>query len=341
MIPARSAGYRLRSVLAAVCLVWAGCGSIGEPLPPLLHIPGRVVDFAVRQEAAELVAQFTWPTLGTEGQVFREMERFEIYAVQTPLGGAPPSVDALNQFGELAQTIPAKETESAGPGILLTVRGPLDARFGMRVGFAIRGVSSRGKVSPWSELKILDVVQPPGTPSDLEATTVEQGIHLRWRVVADAVDYQLERQVGTGEFAVVSLPATNEYLDAAPEWGTSHVYRVRARKTAGQSPEVSGLASAPAAITPMDVFPPAVPADLRVLATEGGVELSWSTSSEPDLAGYRVFRDGVQVHESLIESANYSDLAIPAGQSVRFQVTAVDRSGNSSSPAEASVTAPQ
>jgi len=325
----------------ALAILLTACGSVGEPLPPLLHIPGRVDDFAVRQEASELVAEWTWPVLGSEGQIFREMERFEIYSLVVPPGGELPAADALSDQGEVVTTVAAQAPDTTGPGTRLTVRAPLGGQYGSKRGFAVRGLSANGRASSWSELSMLDIVQPPAAPSDLVVTALEQGVRLVWTPVEDAIRYDVKRRIAEGDFVSIGPAASPEFLDASPQWDLPHSYLVKALKPTGGSPEVPGPPSNIASLTPRDVFPPGTPVDLRALAVEGGVELSWSSNAEPDLGGYRVLRDGSPIHEGLLASANFSDQPLSAGQTVVYQVTAVDRSGNASAPAEVQAVGPR
>jgi hypothetical protein len=189
-------------------------------------------------------------------------------------------------------------------------------------------------------LRLLDVVQPPAAPSDLAATVQERGVRLVWTPVDDATRYDVERRTAEDEFTSIGFADNPEFLDASPQWDMSHGYRVTALKAAGGSPEVPGPPSNVAVLTPRDVFPPATPVDLRALAVEGSVELSWRSNSEPDLAGYRVLRGGSPIHEGLLDSANFSDQPLAAGQTAVYQVIAVDRSGNASSPAEVQAISP-
>jgi len=300
-----------------------------------------VADFAVRQEESELVAEWTWPVLGSEGQVFREMERFEIYSLLVPPGGDLPTSDALSDHGELVTTVVAQAPSTTGAGTHLVVRTSLDRHYGSKRGFAVRGVSVKGRSSTWSELRTLNVVQPPAAPADLVVTVVEQGVRVVWTSVEDAVGYDVQRRVAEGEFVSLGSSDGQEFLDTSPQWDTPHSYLVKALKPAGDSPDVPGLPANIAAVTPRDVFPPAAPVDLRALAVEGGVELSWSSNSEPDLGGYRVLRNGSPIHQGLLDAANFSDQPLPAGQTAVYQVMAIDRSGNASSPAEVRSVSPR
>jgi hypothetical protein len=331
--------FWLRAILGVLCVGAAACGSVGEPLPPLLDIPGQTQDFSVHQELADLVASWTWPTHGSEGQVYRRTERFEVYAAYVPTDGAMPTEEAFNALGDLVRSVGVETINGGQPGDTITVRAPLDARYGSRFGFAVRSVSTRGKVSAWSAVRVLDIVSPPGETTGLRVETLEEGVRLEWSPVDGAQDYQIERRVGTGEFAVIGESANLEYLDVSTAWGQPSAYRLRARKLAGESPLVAGVASTRFEVVPVDRFPPAAPSDLRAIATESGVELSWGMNSESDLAGYRVLRDGNPVHDGLLESANYSAPVITDGQTVVYQIVSADLSGNTSAPAEVQATA--
>ena len=269
------------------------------------------------------------------------MERFEIYSLVVPPGGELPAADALSDRGEVVTAVVAQASSTTGPGTRLAVRAPLVGHYGSKRGFAVRGVSVNGRSSTWSELRTLDVVQPPEAPADLSATVLEQGVRVVWTAVEDAVRYDVQRRVAEGEFVSIGSSDGQEFLDTAPQWDMPHSYLVKALKPAGGSPDVPGPPAKSAALTPRDVFPPAAPVDLRAIAVEGGVELSWSSNSEADLGGYRVLRDGSPIHQGLLDSANFSDQPLSAGQTVVYQVLAIDRSGNSSSPAEVQAVSPR
>jgi fibronectin type 3 domain-containing protein len=88
-----------------------------------------------------------------------------------------------------------------------------------------------------------------------------------------------------------------------------------------------------------DIAPPAVPAGLAVLPREGGLEILWSPSPEPDLAGYRVYRaagDGApeRVAEVAAGRASWLDESARPGVDYRYAVTAFDAAGNESGRTE-------
>ncbi len=86
-----------------------------------------------------------------------------------------------------------------------------------------------------------------------------------------------------------------------------------------------------------DTVPPTAPTALIVRPGRKGVALDWADNTEPDLAGYRVYRAPVaggtytQVTTALLASSSYFHFTATAG-SFHYQVRAVDLSGNLSAP---------
>ena len=132
-----------------------------------------------------------------------------------------------------------------------------------------------------------------------------------------------------------------EWIDTATEYGTSYEYSVQTALKAG-AVEAESEVSERASIVPRDVFPPAAPKDLAVIAATGAVELGWEPNIEADLAGYCVYRSKerrrVRARSPAgIEAPSYSDRNVEAGAKYVYAVTAVDRTGNQSprsAPAE-------
>jgi fibronectin type 3 domain-containing protein len=88
-------------------------------------------------------------------------------------------------------------------------------------------------------------------------------------------------------------------------------------------------ASATITFAPVDRFPPAVPTGLIVIAGTHTVELSWDAVADSDLAGYRIYRNGVKIADAVMTAA-YSDKDVVAGTKYSYQVSAVDATGNES-----------
>ena len=148
------------------------------------------------------------------------------------------------------------------------------------------------------------------------------------------------RRLGNARY---DAPAMEEPLerramsDTLVPAGTTACYVVRA--VASTQPLVESAPSNEACVEVRDVTPPATPAGLAVLPREGGLEVLWSPSAEPDLAGYRVYRAGPdgepkRVAEVPAGRASWLDETAQRGVAYRYSVTAFDQAGNESERTE-------
>lgn len=121
--------------------------------------------------------------------------------------------------------------------------------------------------------------------------------------------------------------------------GATYYFALRAADEAGNW---SGLSNLLRFDGTLDITPPAAPAGLAVTRAGGGVRLAWSSNTEPDLAGYSLYRGGsasgpfARLNDSLLVSPGFDDDALPAGSDVAwYRVAAIDLSGNESVPGAA------
>jgi hypothetical protein len=145
-------------------------------------------------------------------------------------------------------------------------------------------------------------------------------------------------------------------IDRTAEQGQTYRYtaqRVRSATLTGQTPashklELRSTISPPITLLVRDTFPPAAPAGLA--AVPGGaspapnsIDLSWDPNTEPDLAGYIVYRQqisstGVQagqftrLNPTAVIGPSFRDQTAAVGQRYAYRVTAVDTAGNESAP---------
>jgi hypothetical protein len=126
------------------------------------------------------------------------------------------------------------------------------------------------------------------------------------------------------------------------------IYEYRAQRVArvtldGKTLELPGELSAPVRVEAQDIFPPAVPTGLAAVATTGenggetAIDLSWQPVTDPDLAGYAVYRregdsawQRISSAEPLVPPA-FHDNQVQPGHSYRFTVTAIGQNGHESS----------
>jgi fibronectin type 3 domain-containing protein len=144
------------------------------------------------------------------------------------------------------------------------------------------------------------------------------------------------------------------FVDTGFEWEKTYLYRVVTVTSIIRSGEttvqVEGEPSVDVPVFAHDVFPPAAPAGLQAVASGIGqppfVDLTWAPNTEPDLAGYNVYRleagqQPVKINSELVKTPAYRDRAVASGHKYIYSVTAVDLRGNESShSAEASESVP-
>ena len=88
-----------------------------------------------------------------------------------------------------------------------------------------------------------------------------------------------------------------------------------------------------------------MPAGLTAVPTATSIELTWDRDTEPDLAGYRIYRaapggEFVKIGETA-EAPSYGDKQVEAGKQYRYKISAFDKAGNESKQsAEIEVAAP-
>ena len=75
----------------------------------------------------------------------------------------------------------------------------------------------------------------------------------------------------------------------------------------------------------VDTHPPAKPTALKAeIQNRQDVHLTWAANTEPDLAGYAVYRDGKRITTALVSTPDYVDYSVAEGQ-YSYQVTALDK----------------
>ena len=139
---------------------------------------------------------------------------------------------------------------------------------------------------------------------------------------------------GASETAAPESPALQE--DAAPlaeepvagdaSWSPIPI-RVPGTGTGAVS---VGPMSAEECVTPVDVFPPVPPSDLRLFWRTEQTDLSWTESASTDVAGYHVYRSGPdgagfeRLTESPVDQTSFTDAARDPRGAYRYAITAVD-----------------
>ena len=177
-------------------------------------------------------------------------------------------------------------------------------------------------------------------PDGLQAQSNGSQIDLSWNPSGSGniTGYKVYRQKfndsGFGLIATVGKDVTS-YQDNSVISGQSYLYSIRSYNSVQES---NYSLAAVISYVLIDTTPPASPSGLNASASTTVVTLSWQSNPEADLAGYNIYRkvDGESVFSkangALRTSTYYQDTSLGASTNYQYRITAVDTSGNESSP---------
>jgi len=194
------------------------------------------------------------------------------------------------------------------------------------------------------EIVPFDVLEParPTPAQDVSAlvgpTTYQvYRDEVRREPVAPAVARSLSWGVAPPA-ALNPTPLSMASATDAIDFGLERCYTVRAQRGG-----VLSEPSQPLCVTPVDRFPPAPPAGLAAVPSEGAINLIWEPNTESDLGGYLILRRGPgdatlrQLTNMPITDARYRDGTVESGMRYTYAVVAVDSqpTPNASAPSAA------
>ena len=323
----------LALILFAVGLVLlAGCGQIGEPLYPAVRIPSLVTDLAVVERGDDLDIDFTIPALTTEGLPLKA-----IGAVDLRVGPSPGKVWNADEWEKTAMRVDVPTPGAPGP---VKAMVPVGKFVGSEVAIAVRVSNPKGKDAGWSAPKMFTVVRPVADPTNFHAAGDPKGVALSWNAPVPG-EFRIYRKTAQEPMPVLLATATqSNYVDISAEFGKTYQYSIQAVRGDAESNLVG-----PETITPLDIFPPAVPSGLTASLGIGSVELAWNRNTETTFKEYRVLRSEaggpfMEIARGL-DTPVYSDRKVQSGKRYRYEVVAVGQNGHASAPcAPVEITAP-
>lgn len=344
----------------AVLASLAGCGKRGDPLPPLRKTPPPVAGLRVAQRGDQLEISGAAPRASVDGVPIPELEveilradregPLDEVGLKLRVPAAPgeifTAVVPLPQPGtplRVAARVVSKGGASLRtPPVSFTAQSPPAAPTGLRAGLAATGVRLE-----WQGERPRPTPQPSPSPSAAPPSPSPSGAASPAASVTPvpspsappfAGGFWVYRRGRDGSYGPPLSPKPleeNSFEDEAAPMGTELCYVVRA--VASLAPVVESARSDEACIAVRDLTPPAPPSGLGVLPRDGGLEVSWSPSTDTDLALYRLYRAagrGTEIRRAELpakETAFLDEDGSP-GTDYRYRLTAVDKDGNESAP---------
>jgi len=341
-------------LLAPVCLplMFAGCASIGPPLPPSLELPKPPSDLRAARKGNAVTLSWTIPLRTTDRQLVTSMGPTRICR----------SAGALSECGTAVGEIPAPMALTKTPGQFghkqtATYRdiAPVVDDPGGALTYAVEVLNLDRRGAGLSNRVAVPSVKTPGAPQ-ISVQAVKDGVQVTWSAsgleISPLLNYKLRifRQATGDDKSVVvaEVPADpnasrGQLTDQRIEWEKTYKYRatvVTVISVAGKPDvQIEGDNSTEAEVFAHDIFPPDTPSGVQaVFASESGsnfIDLIWAPVGDADLAGYNVYRheagaSPVLLNAKLVNAPSYRDSSVSSGKEYFYSVSAVDVRGNES-----------
>jgi len=338
-------------LLAAVV---AGCGKKGNPLPPLRPVPARIADFTATRTAGEVELRFTVPAANLDGSTPVAIDRVDIYAVRAAAGQTPSAAGQIAaDQRNLIESLPVRRPlpgDRPGPdtsvSVLVPAPGDMATHIDRTAEAEHAGVTAifyvavpvvgtgRGRSGPPTPVANVPLGPLPAAPGDVAVSHDEATLRLSWTPAAEGHAFRVFRALvdGDGRPAVRPMtpdPVTTSEVTAPVEFGQQVCFVVQAVEVAG-AVSVAGAPTDRVCTTPVDRYPPPVPAGLRVVQEGAAVTVLWDGVDAPDLAGYIVLRgagaavDMVPLMREPLKATVYRDTTAVAGATYSYAVYSVD-----------------
>jgi hypothetical protein len=180
-------------------------------------------------------------------------------------------------------------------------------------------------------------VQPPATPTALQATAGNAQVTLSWTASTGTTTYNVKRSTTTaGPYATISSPATTSFTDTGLTNGTPYFYVVTAVNSAGESGPSNQATATPSA----PVNAPPVPTGLH--ATPGNAQISLSWTASTGAASYNVKRStttgGPYATISSPAATSFTDTGLTNATPYFYVVSALNSAGESANSSEVTAT---
>lgn len=200
--------------------------------------------------------------------------------------------------------------------------------------YALRGVTRGGRPGPPAQRIAVPLFAIPSAPGSVDVKFDERQFMVSWvpPIVEGAAALAFNVYSGANE----SVPLNPTPLIAAAyehgpvRYGEEQCFAVRTLQSV-QNVTIESAPSRPTCVAPTDIFPPAAPQGLQIVAAPEGVSLSWNANTEADLAGYVVLRAEAP-GETLqpltpqpISEPTYRDTAVQSGVRYVYAIVAVDK----------------
>jgi hypothetical protein len=347
---------RLITLLLALSSL-LGCGVPGAPLPPSADIPRFVGDLKAARKGDTVTLTWTVPTETSDGELIRKPGKM---LVQRALSSGANSDLHFQTISEL----PLQPALKEGHGDQAVAKDTLsDILRSGTADFAVYMVLAQGhngKSFGLPNRVSVPLVPNLSPPQKVSAKPVPAGVKISWegsgftpstsRKRAQYAYRLMRRLQGAKDPVVVTQlnpddPAKN-FIDTTIEWEKNYEYwivSVTLWQDGNRKGEIEGEDSPVVKVLAHDSFPPANPSGVQAVfspaAQNSFIDITWTANTEPDLAGYNVYRHSAKeppakINLELVKTPRFPDAQVQPGKRYFYSVTAVDLRGNESGKSE-------
>lgn len=353
----RGFGILERIIFVLAVIILTGCGVPGAPLPPSADIPKFVGDLKAVRKGDTVTLTWTAPTETSDGELIRKPGKM---LVQRALRSGANSDLRFQTISEL----PLHPTLKDGRTDQVSAKDTLnDALHAGSADFAVYQVLAQGhngKSFGLPNRVSVPMVPNLSPPQHVSATPVPTGILISWEepssVQTDShaqtqYAYKIMRRLlGAKDPVVVTQlnvgSRAKSFIDTGIDWEKMYEYwivPVTLWRDGNHKGEIEGEDSPVVDVLAHDSFPPANPSGVQAVFTAAAansfIDITWTANTEPDLAGYNVYRHSgndqpVKINTELVKTPRFPDPGVQPGKKYFYFVTAVDLRGNESGKSE-------
>ncbi len=341
-------------LLVGVCVLSLAptCGKRRPPLPPVERVPQRTEELSGAQRGNEVTLVWPAPLRNASDGSVQSIRRVDVYRVAERLN-APLALteDEFEAKATLIGSVSYEEIQKAGATLSYTDTLELAGQ-PARLRYAIRYVNSAGQRAAFSNFFVVvpaSVLAMPPTIIKVEPT--ETANIITWEAPTKNIDgstpvnllgyyvYRLTKsQPEVDPKPLNATPiTTTQYQDKTFKFGEAYTYFVRAISLGTEGRRVESLNSNSIEMFQEDKYAPAAPNLTTPNAAPGRIALFWTANSEPDVAGYLLYRSTdpnlakdkwVKLTPQLYNKTTFTDENVETGKTYYYYVVAVDKAGN-------------
>lgn len=333
------------------------CGKRSPPLPPVERVPQRTDALTGVQRGNQIILMWPAPVRNAGSGSVQSIRRVDVYRVaEKPNAPLALTEDQFAARALLVGSVPYEEIRKGNSTLTYTDTLELAGQ-PTRLRYAVRYVNAAGQRAAFSNFFLMEpaakVANPPTNVTKQEAETA---ITLSWVAPTTNVDtstpvnllgYNIYRtdlaksEAGPQPLNREPVTATH-YEDKTFKFGEKYNYFVRSVSLGTEARPVESFESNSILAAPKDIYPPAAPDVSNPNATTGRIALFWAANSEPDIAGYLLYRSTdpnspkpwTQLTSEVYTRTTFQDTNVETGKTYYYYVIAVDTAGNKSEPSK-------